>query len=144
MYSLTSPLLAYWCVKSRILSFMLTLESRRFPVMGEVSLCIICLISKETEQGVTLTLFIYQFVATNTFNCHDTIAFMSSCQMVRYSNGGLKTGLKKPEYGPKCPVFKWSTKLCDLTIWIPDIHSVQYSDESGIHIITVIIKILNL
>ena len=26
--------------------------------------------------------------------------FVSGCQMVRYSNGGLKTGLKKPVYGP--------------------------------------------
>ena len=33
---------------------MLTLESRRFPVMG-IGLC---LITKETEQGVTITLFI--------------------------------------------------------------------------------------
>ena len=30
---------------------------------------------------------------------------------VRYSNGGLKTGLKKPVYGPKCQVFEWSAKL---------------------------------
>ena len=33
---------------------MLTLESRRFPVLGEVS----CLIAKETEQGVTITCYI--------------------------------------------------------------------------------------
>ena len=32
--------------------------------------------------------------------------FVSGCQMVRYLNGGLKTGLKKPVYGPKCPAFK--------------------------------------
>ena len=25
--------------------------------------------------------------------------------MVQYLNGGLKTGLKKPVYDPKCPVF---------------------------------------
>ena len=25
--------------------------------------------------------------------------FVSGCQMVRYTNGGLKTGLKKPIYG---------------------------------------------
>ena len=35
---------------------MLTLESPRFPVLGEVSFCVIlCLIAKETEQGVTIT-----------------------------------------------------------------------------------------
>ena len=28
--------------------------------------------------------------------------------LVWYSNGDLKTGLKKPDYGPKCPVFKSS------------------------------------
>ena len=53
--------------------------------------------------------------------------FVSGCQMVRYSNGGLKTGLKKPDYGPKCSVFEWSAKSCDFTIWIPDTHTVQYS-----------------
>ena len=36
--------------------------------------------------------------------------FVPGCQVVRYSNGGLKTGLKKPVYGPKCPVFKWAIK----------------------------------
>ena len=53
--------------------------------------------------------------------------FVSGCQMVRYSNGGLKTGLKKPDYGPKCSVFEWSAKSCDFTIWIPDTHTIQYS-----------------
>ena len=37
-------------------------------------------------------------------------------QMVRYSNGGLKTKLKKPVYGPKCPVFEWSAKSSEFTI----------------------------
>ena len=45
--------------------------------------------------------------------------FVSGCQMVRYSNGGLKTGLKKPVYCSKCLVFEWSIKSCDFTIWIP-------------------------
>ena len=36
--------------------------------------------------------------------------FVSSCQTIRYLNGGLTTGLKKPVYGPKCLVFEWSTK----------------------------------
>ena len=39
--------------------------------------------------------------------------FVSGCQRVQYSNGGLKTGLKKPVYGPKCPVFEWSAKSGD-------------------------------
>ena len=51
--------------------------------------------------------------------------------MVLYSNSGLKTELKKPVYGLKCPVLKWSAKSHDLTIWIPDTHTVRYSDESG-------------
>ena len=42
--------------------------------------------------------------------------FVSGCQMVGYSNGGLKTRLKKPIYGPKCPVFKWPAKSSDFTI----------------------------
>ena len=44
-----------------------------------------------------------------------------------YSNR-LNTGLKKPIYGPKCLIFKWLRNLCDLTILIPDTHSVRYSD----------------
>ena len=56
---------------------MLTLDSRRFPVLGEVSFCVI---AKETQQGVTITLFIcsviYKFVTTNTLNCHGTIALI--------------------------------------------------------------------
>ena len=30
--------------------------------------------------------------------------------------------------GPKCPVFNWSAKSRDFTIWIPDTHAVRYSD----------------
>ena len=33
-----------------------------------------------------------------------------------YLNGGLKTGLKKPVYSPKCPLFEWSAKSRDITI----------------------------
>ena len=47
--------------------------------------------------------------------------------MVRYSNGDLKTRLKKP-------VFKWSAKSHDFTILIPDTHTVWYLDESGIKV----------
>ena len=54
--------------------------------------------------------------------------FVSGCQMVWYLNGSLKTGLKKPVYGPLCLVFKWSDESCDFTIWIPDTHTVCYSD----------------
>ena len=42
--------------------------------------------------------------------------FVFGCQMVGYANGGMKTGLKKPVYGPKYLVFKWSFKSCDFTI----------------------------
>ena len=37
---------------------------------------------------------------------HSNGRFVPGCQMVRYSNDGLKTGLKKPFYGPKCLVIK--------------------------------------
>ena len=47
--------------------------------------------------------------------------------MVRFSNGDLKTGLKKPVYGEKCLLFKWSAKSCEFTIWKLDTHAVQYS-----------------
>ena len=43
--------------------------------------------------------------------------------MVWYSNGGLKTRLKKNVYGLKCQVFDWSAKSRDFTIWIPDTHT---------------------
>ena len=42
--------------------------------------------------------------------------FVSSCQIVWYSNGGLKTGLKNPVYGPKCTEFKWSAMSHDFNI----------------------------
>ena len=72
---------------------------------------------------------------------------MSSCQTVRYSNGGLRTRLKKPKC-PKYPVFEWSAKLCDLIIWIPDTHTVGFSDESsiqvfGIQMVTVVKATIN-
>ena len=59
--------------------------------------------------------------------------------MVRLSNGGLKTGLKKPLQGPKCPVFEWSAKSCDFTIRILYTHTVWYSNESSIQTVTVIV-----
>ena len=40
--------------------------------------------------------------------------------------------VKKPDYGPKCPVFEWSTKSHDFTVWIPDTHTVWYSDSVAI------------
>ena len=36
--------------------------------------------------------------------CYLDGRFVSGCQMVRYSNGSLKTGLKKPVCDPKCLV----------------------------------------
>ena len=56
--------------------YVLTLESHRFPVLGEVSFCIrTLLMAKETEQGVTFT---YKFVTAYMFNCHSTIALKNS------------------------------------------------------------------
>ena len=40
-----------------------------------------------------------------------------------------KPDWKYPVYGLQCPEFEWS---CDLTIWLPDAYTVQYSDESCI------------
>ena len=44
-------------IKYHFFISMLTLESRRFPVMGKVSCVLLglCLIAKETEQGVTIS-----------------------------------------------------------------------------------------
>ena len=39
---------------------------------------------------------------------------VSGCQMIQYSNGGPKTGLKKAFYGLKCQVFEWTAKSLDL------------------------------
>ena len=39
--------------------------------------------------------------------------FVFGCQMVQYSDGVLKTGLKTPVNGQKCLVFECSTKSCD-------------------------------
>ena len=44
-----------------------------------------------------------------------------------YQTFFLETELKKPVFGPKCLVFKWSVKSRDLTIWILDTHIVWYS-----------------
>ena len=47
---------------------------------------------------------------------------------VRLSNG-LKNGLKKPVYGPKCLVFKWSAKSKTLPFeyWTPILYSIQFN-----------------
>ena len=67
---------------------------------------------------------------------------VSSCQPFQYSNAGLKTGLKKACYGPKCTVFKWSTKSRDFIIWILDTHTVRYSDESNFKVFGIQIVIV--
>ena len=46
----------------------------------------------------------------------------------------LRPDLKKPAYDPKCPVFKWSVKSRDFSIWILDNQTVRNSDESGIQV----------
>ena len=58
--------------------------------------------------------------------------------MVGYSNDGLKTRLKMPVYGPKCPALEWSAMSREITILIPDIHTVRYSDEFSIQVVTVL------
>ena len=55
--------------------------------------------------------------------------FVLVCQMAQYPNGGLKSALKKPVYGPKCLVFKWSAKSRDNHLNTGHWYSgVQYSD----------------
>ena len=55
---------------------------------------------------------------------------------VWFSNVGLKTGLKKPVYGPKCPAFKWSAKSCDFTIRMLPVFVVCYRIAKCIREIT--------
>ena len=54
--------------------------------------------------------------------------FVFVCQMVRYSNVDLKTGLKKHVFGPKCLVFKWSANQVTLPLYMllktPDKHNL--------------------
>ena len=64
--------------------------------------------------------------------------------MVQYSNGVLKTRLKKPVYGPKCPVFELSVKSRDLTIWILDTKSVRYPGGCCIWISRIYVSIFRL
>ena len=59
--------------------------------------------------------------------------------MVRFSNGGLKTGPKRVCLLPLCPLFEWSAKSLYLTIWILDIHNVQYSDDSSIQVFCIVV-----
>ena len=59
--------------------------------------------------------------------------FVSSCQNgLVFEWWSEKWTEKKPDYGPKCPVFKWSAKSCDFTIWNPNTQIL-----SGIQMITV-------
>ena len=54
------------------------------------------------------------------------------CQMVRYSNGGLKTGLKKACLWSKMSGLQMVRQVRDFTIGILDTHIVWYSDDSCI------------
>ena len=61
--------------------------------------------------------------------------FVSNCQMVGqvfkwWSENHWKIAVNDL----KCPVFKWSAKSCDFTIWKQDTYIVQYLDESGIQV----------
>ena len=61
------------------------------------------------------------------------------CPVIKRS--GIQMVVWKPDHGLFMvqnkglhPVFVWSTKSCDFTIWIPDNHTVQCSDESGLQV----------
>ena len=65
------------------------------------------------------------------------IQMVDLCPVVKWSGIGTvvwKPDWKKPLYGQKCLVFELSAKSRDFTIWIPDTHIVQYSDESCIQV----------
>ena len=64
------------------------------------------------------------------------------CPFVKWSGIQMmvwKPDWKKPVYDWKCQVFEWSPKSLNFTIWIPDTHTVWYSDESGIQMATVVL-----
>ena len=60
--------------------------------------------------------------------------FVNSCQMVWYSNGNLKTGLKKPVYGPKCTIFEWLPSHVTLLFdyQTPSLSGIQINSISGV------------
>ena len=65
--------------------YMLTLESWRFPVLGEVSFCTRTLPNLLIQVGsdsLLLCSVIYKFVITSTFNCHGTKACLNFLSLV--------------------------------------------------------------
>ena len=48
-----------------------------------------------------------------------------------------KLDWKKTANGPKWLIIKWSPKSRDLPIWIPDTHTVRYSDESSLQVFSI-------
>ena len=58
--------------------------------------------------------------------------FVFDCHMVQYSNGGLKTELKKSLFMVQNVRYSNGSPSHMTTIWIPDTYTVQYSDESGV------------
>ena len=88
-------------------------------------------------------LFAIQMPANSSFSSHNLKSKVKVCYS-SYQSRNLsvkhpmtwimviwKQDWKKPVYGPKSLVFKWSAKTCDFTIWIPDTCTVQNSDKSG-------------
>ena len=64
------------------------------------------------------------------------------CLAVKWS--GFEMVVWKPDqresvYCPKCPLFEWSAKSHDFTIWILDTHTVRYSDDSSIQVFCIVV-----
>ena len=63
-------------------------------------------VMSQNELTITVTILILA--------CYLNGRFVLGCQIVQSLNGGLNTRLKKPVFGPKYLVFKWSAKSCDI------------------------------
>ena len=76
---------------------MLTLESRRFPVLGEVS-CFIRILPNRLRNRARNYYIIVEFAIlqlTNTFNCHNTIAFMCLVSLLAIDIFPILIGLQR-------------------------------------------------
>ena len=109
-------------------------------------------------QAITIGIAIYSNHLKTGLVWYSNGRFVSGCQMVQYLNGGLKTMLKKPVYGPKCQVWILNCELQPMLsniIWsVPFEYQifkssvlrwiwysgVWYSDGYCIQILTVVIQ----
>ena len=91
-------------------------EEEEENIDGDDSPNIQVIIYNKPGLGLTHVKIIYSNHLNTRLVQYSNSRFVSGCQMVQYSNCGLKTGLKKPVYVPKCLAFEWSTKSRDCVI----------------------------